>query len=197
LVKILSSFDKLGASGLIITAILSPCCFPLFAFAATATGLGSFELFGGWTMWVFQAMVIITVAGFIGSYKKHHCAYPLLFAVPGALLVFLAIHFIESDNWMNYTYSGMALIFVATGVNFHRNKLHSDNSKNEMKHKSIITCPHCGHKKEETMPTDACAFFYECEKCKTVIKPKAGDCCVYCSYGTEKCPPMQGGKGCC
>jgi hypothetical protein len=197
LVNILSSFHKFGASGLIITAILSPCCFPLFAFAASAIGLGSFELFGGWTMWVFQAMVIISVAGLTGSYKKHHCAYPLLFAVPGALLVFLAIHFIESDNWMNYTYSGMALIFIATGINYKRNRMHSESFKENIKLKSIITCPHCGHKKEEIMPRDACAFFYECEKCKTVIKPKVGDCCVYCSYGTEKCPPMQSGNGCC
>ena len=28
---------------------------------------------------------------------------------------------------------------------------------------STITCPNCGHKKEETMPTDACQYFYECE----------------------------------
>lgn len=62
--------------------------------------------------------------------------------------------------------------------------------------KSTITCPHCGHKKEETMPEDACQFFYECENCHTVLRPQPGDCCVYCSYGTVKCPPMQTG-GCC
>jgi hypothetical protein len=38
--------------------------------------------------------------------------------------------------------------------------------------KSIITCPECGHQKEEIMPTDACRFFYECENCKNVLKPK-------------------------
>ena len=27
---------------------------------------------------------------------------------------------------------------------------------------SVITCPQCGAMKEETMPTDACQFFYEC-----------------------------------
>lgn len=63
---------------------------------------------------------------------------------------------------------------------------------------SAITCPKCGHRKEETMPTDACQFFYQCENCKTVLKPKTGDCCVYCSYGTNKCPPMQQNvKNCC
>lgn len=59
---------------------------------------------------------------------------------------------------------------------------------------SIITCPDCGHKQAETMPSDACQFFYECENCKHMLKPKQGDCCVYCSYGTVKCPPMQAGK---
>ena len=46
---------------------------------------------------------------------------------------------------------------------------------------SVLTCPHCGHAKEETMPIDACQWFYECENCKTVLRPKAGDCCVFCS----------------
>jgi hypothetical protein len=62
--------------------------------------------------------------------------------------------------------------------------------------KSTITCPACGHRKDETMPTEACAWFYECEHCKALLRPKPGDCCVYCSYGTNTCPPMQQ-SGCC
>ncbi|MDP3024315.1 MAG: GDCCVxC domain-containing (seleno)protein [candidate division Zixibacteria bacterium] len=62
---------------------------------------------------------------------------------------------------------------------------------------STIICPQCGFKKEETMPTDSCQFFYECSKCKTLLKPVAGDCCVYCSYGSVPCPPVQMGKSCC
>jgi len=60
--------------------------------------------------------------------------------------------------------------------------------------KSEITCPNCGHKKVETMPTDACQFFYECKSCKSILKPEEGDCCVYCSYGTIPCPPFQENK---
>ncbi|NWG88041.1 MAG: hypothetical protein HXY26_11130 [Hydrogenophilaceae bacterium] len=56
---------------------------------------------------------------------------------------------------------------------------------------STITCPHCGHAKSERMPTDACQWFYECENCHQVLRPKPGDCCVYCSYGTVPCPPIQ------
>jgi hypothetical protein len=66
-----------------------------------------------------------------------------------------------------------------------------------MKLTSTITCPNCKHQKTEIMPTDACQFFYECGNCKQILKPLQGDCCVYCSYGTEKCPPMQDGSSCC
>ncbi|MBA4053405.1 MAG: hypothetical protein C0490_01710 [Marivirga sp.] len=62
---------------------------------------------------------------------------------------------------------------------------------------SVITCPDCGHKKEEIMPADACQYFYDCENCHKVLKPKVGDCCVFCSYGTVKCPPIQKGVSCC
>jgi len=63
--------------------------------------------------------------------------------------------------------------------------------------KSEITCPNCGHKKEEQMPTNACQFFYDCANCKTRLKPLQGDCCVFCSYGTVPCPPIQAGTSCC
>jgi hypothetical protein len=41
------------------------------------------------------------------------------------------------------------------------------------------------------MPTDACQFFYDCKGCATVLKPHKGDCCVFCSYGSVPCPPIQ------
>ncbi len=56
---------------------------------------------------------------------------------------------------------------------------------------STLTCPECSYVKTETMPTDACQWFYECEQCHAVMKPKPGDCCVYCSYGDMPCPPIQ------
>ena len=62
---------------------------------------------------------------------------------------------------------------------------------------SLLTCPHCGHTKQETMPTDACQWFYECEGCHALLKPKPGDCCVFCSYGSHPCPPIQLERGCC
>jgi hypothetical protein len=57
--------------------------------------------------------------------------------------------------------------------------------------KSMITCPACGFAKNETMPSDACWIIYRCEGCGARLQPAAGDCCVYCTYGSMPCPPIQ------
>ncbi|WP_114418924.1 GDCCVxC domain-containing (seleno)protein [Marinospirillum perlucidum] len=62
---------------------------------------------------------------------------------------------------------------------------------------SRIQCPHCGHEKTESMPTDSCQYFYECEGCGQLLKPHPGDCCVFCSYGSHPCPPIQQDQDCC
>lgn len=62
---------------------------------------------------------------------------------------------------------------------------------------STITCPRCGAAHRERMPTDACQFFYECRACGALLRPRAGDCCVCCSYGDVKCPPLQLAATCC
>ncbi len=60
-----------------------------------------------------------------------------------------------------------------------------------MELRSTLTCPHCGQQASETMPTDACRYFYPCTGCGAVLRPKDGDCCVFCSYGSVPCPPIQ------
>lgn len=62
---------------------------------------------------------------------------------------------------------------------------------------STLTCPHCGHGSKDLMPTNACQFFYDCRGCGELLNPQKGDCCVYCSYGDVKCPPIQQGESCC
>ena len=61
----------------------------------------------------------------------------------------------------------------------------------------IITCPLCGTGTEAEIPEDACQFFWDCPVCGEVLRPKPGDCCVFCSYGSVKCPPVQAGTSCC
>jgi len=57
--------------------------------------------------------------------------------------------------------------------------------------KSTITCPHCGFQSLETMPDNACQFFYDCKGCRSLLKPNKGDCCVFCSFADVPCPPIQ------
>jgi hypothetical protein len=62
---------------------------------------------------------------------------------------------------------------------------------------STLTCPECGHAAKELMPLNACRYFYECHGCGKLLKPRPGDCCVFCSYGDVKCPPVQQADPCC
>ncbi|MCT8971946.1 GDCCVxC domain-containing (seleno)protein [Microbaculum marinisediminis] len=56
---------------------------------------------------------------------------------------------------------------------------------------STLTCPKCGHRQSEEMPDNACVYFYECTGCHALLRPRPGDCCVFCSYGDVPCPPIQ------
>lgn len=60
--------------------------------------------------------------------------------------------------------------------------------------RSTLTCPKCGGVSTETMPTDACQYFYDCKHCAAVLRPLAGDCCVFCSYADVPCPPIQAAR---
>ncbi|MCE7987898.1 MAG: hypothetical protein DYG89_42585 [Caldilinea sp. CFX5] len=67
-----------------------------------------------------------------------------------------------------------------------------------MNRSTIIRCPVCGFAREELMPTDVCVIRYRCHGCGTILHPKVGDCCVFCSYSNDQCPPQQAeSKGAC
>ena len=52
----------------------------------------------------------------------------------------------------------------------------------------LLTCPHCGHESLEAMPEGHRVEFHECDACHRSVEAKAGDCCVYRSYGDAPCP---------
>ena len=56
---------------------------------------------------------------------------------------------------------------------------------------ATITCPLCGTRARERMPEDACRHFYLCTGCEETLKPRPGDCCVFCSYADVACPPKR------
>lgn len=59
---------------------------------------------------------------------------------------------------------------------------------------ATITCPACGKKSQAPIPADRCQYFYTCPHCQARLKPQGEDCCVFCSYGDQKCPMSGGGK---
>jgi len=83
-------------------------------------------------------------------------------------------------------------VFYFDGINIGFNSLAKDTIRKTMiSTQSEITCPKCNYKKVEILPTEFCLLKYTCDSCKITLNPKKGDCCVFCSYGTHKCPSMQ------
>ena len=60
---------------------------------------------------------------------------------------------------------------------------------------AVITCPLCGVNTEAEIPEGACQFFWDCPACGGVVRPKPGDCCVFCSYADRRCPSAAEGGG--
>jgi hypothetical protein len=142
---------------------------PLIAFAGLAVA-------AGWFLWWRKRGKLRERNGF--RRPRYRCdAAPArprhAFARRGAALGFRGAHAAAIDEGrLMKPISTITLISTITSV-------------------STITCPRCGLKATETMPTDACRYAYECSFCGTLLKPKAGDCCVFCSYGDVPCPPIQ------
>lgn len=53
----------------------------------------------------------------------------------------------------------------------------------------VIRCPHCEVATLASMPLNACLYHFECPSCRRMLRPRQGDCCVFCSYGDHVCPP--------
>lgn len=51
-----------------------------------------------------------------------------------------------------------------------------------------ITCPVCGCRNLEELSADRCLYSYDCSGCGARLQPREGDCCIFCSYGSQRCP---------
>jgi hypothetical protein len=55
----------------------------------------------------------------------------------------------------------------------------------------VVTCPVCKTQVQETMVSETPKLIYHCPVCLTWLSPKKGDHCIYDSYGSLNCPPIQ------
>jgi hypothetical protein len=184
-----SVLDRIGAVGVLLAAIAAPCCFPLFAAIGTAAGFSVLEPYEGIVLLVFKGSALLTLLGLALSCRRTRNWGPLIVGIVSCLV--LAIHFCVSFR-LQFLYGGLFGLIAASVWN-HLNP----GRRKQPVLESRITCPKCGYQSDEVMPTNACLFFYDCPGCNTQLKPLDGDCCVFCSYGSVRCPPMQVGESCC
>ena len=188
--RFFTKLDRVGSAGALIAALAAPCCLPVFATFAAAIGLPLLTLNEQIVLSVLEGFALLSVLGLAFAGWRHRQFGPLLLGTTSAVALLVAFHARFSSSLV---YTGLAGLCAASVWNyfiFRRRK----SGPSAVTLISAITCPECGHRSEENMPTDACLFFYDCSKCGVRLKPKAGDCCVFCSYGSVKCPPMQAGR---
>ncbi len=186
--RIFSFLDSVGSVGALVAALACPACFPIFAALSAALGFGVFRSIEGIVFYIFQAFALLTLIGLTISCIRHRRLVPVLLGLVSVGLLAYAFYYSYS---LIAVYLGLFGLVVATICN--RLMVRSKRVILE----SVITCPACGHSQTQTMPTNACVFFYDCPGCKKRLKPKEGDCCVFCSYGSVPCPPIQVGLQCC
>lgn len=184
--------NPVAAVGTIVSAASCPACFPALAGLGAALGLGVFSQYEGlFVSRVLPVMASIALLSQIAGWWVHRQWRRSLMGMAGPALVLLAtLMYLGTDlgNWMFYI--GVAAM-IGTSVRdlTSRAARRCADGSCTVEHTSVVTCPECGHRKQEVMPTDSCLYFYECEACKAVLRPRNGDCCVFCSYGSRKCPP--------
>ncbi|WP_394352849.1 GDCCVxC domain-containing (seleno)protein [Flavivirga algicola] len=57
--------------------------------------------------------------------------------------------------------------------------------------KTTISCPYCHHKMTTKMSQTSIHYLHECNNCFKVLRVPKDNCCIFCSYGTRKCPSAQ------
>lgn len=187
----LTLLDRVGSLGALLAAVAAPCCFPLFAAVGAAVGLGALGRYETIALYAFQAFALLSLLGLVFAFARHRHVGPLTVGLLSVgLLAYTFYYAFESVT----LYAGLSGLLIATLWNYFCSRRFASRQPVLC---SAITCPHCGHQSEETMPTNACLFFYDCPVCHATLKPAAGDCCVFCSYGSVPCPPIQTGASCC
>jgi hypothetical protein len=185
--------EGVGSVGALLIALAAPCCLPLFAMIAGAIGITALGLNENFVLVALQAFAVIAVIGLTFGAWRHRQFGPLILGGIGAFVLFFSFHARFSALLV---YLGLGGLCVASLWNYLSSRKRGGDEAG-MILQSVITCPKCGHRTEETMPTNACLFFYDCSRCGATLKPKSGDCCVFCSYGSVPCPPIQMSAACC
>lgn len=56
---------------------------------------------------------------------------------------------------------------------------------------ATVTCPACGARSAETMPPGYSQTEFMCAKCGVKSSAAGKECCIFCKYSDQFCPPKQ------
>ena len=185
-----SYLDKLGSVGAVIAAAACPVCFPKLALLGALFGFGGLAVYEAQFFIAAQALVALAVLGHVLAFRLHRKRWLLTLAVLGGVAFFCGVYLFAAES---VSYVGLFALLVASAADLWARLRQRSTPVAALE--SVITCPQCGHRRRESMPTDACRILYDCIGCGAVLRPLAGECCVFCSYGSVKCPPVQ--AACC
>lgn len=107
-----------GAFAMLVMALLSLCYFIWFICSLEVVGLVKFELFGNFTWWIFQVLIVISLIAINISYKIHKSLIPLIIGFVSAIIIFHAYHFEHITNWEAEMAIGMFGFTIAIILNF-------------------------------------------------------------------------------
>ena len=188
--------DTVGSSGTLVgeLAAAPACCLPLLASVGASLCFSAFAPYSTALTYLLQCSVVFAVAGALIGFRQHHKWQPLVLAAASAISIFYAYNVQLSQGLV---YSGLLGLLAAAVWNTIECRRCATCVPSIIQLHSTIICPLCGHQRTEAMPTDSCLYFYECTACKALLKPNSGDCCVFCSFGSVKCPPIQSGACVC
>lgn len=170
--------EKIGSFGGLIAAAACPVCFPKLALIGALFGLGALGAYESQLFIAAQVLIALAVLDHVLAYRRHRKRWLLGLATASGAAVFGGLHLLRSEA---VTYGGFAGLVAASATDFWGHYRRKTRPSIE-----DATAPGL-----LTMPTDACQYFYECANCGAMLRPKLGDCCVFCSYGSVKCPPVQ------
>lgn len=101
-------------------AILCFCYFIWFMCSLESVGWIKFELFGNFTWWIFQALIVISLIAINISYKLHRSLLPLIIGFVSTAIIFHAYHFEHDENWQTEMAIGMVGFTIATVINMYK-----------------------------------------------------------------------------
>src|SRR6266446_6160286 len=152
--------EKIGGLGAIIAAAACPVCFPKLALLGALFGLGALSAYESQLFIAAQVLVALAVLRHVLAYLQHRRPRLLGLGVLSGAAVFGGLYLFGSEALI---YVGLAGLAATSATDFWVRRRGGARSFKEPATspllESVITCPKCGHRKQERMPTDTCQFF--------------------------------------